>query len=119
MTTRAQKEYDVLLDQATRRHKEFWARIRRNLEIIGECRVWTGAISKNGYPRMNIRLSNPRRTFQLEMHRAFLIMQTHAPIPEGYEAGHYECHNRACVRHVRLETRQENLAARDKRRRNK
>jgi len=110
---RAQQEYDVLIDQVTRRHAEFWARIKRNLRIEGECRIWTGAVGSNGYPKMNIRLTKPRRTFQIQMHRAFLVMMTNAPIPKDKEAGHYQCFNRACVRHVKLQTRQENLRDRD------
>lgn len=68
----------------------------------GDCRVWTGVLTYNGYGkvRMKHRTSRAHRA----SYEAFV-----GPIPEGLEIDHL-CRNRACIKPSHLEpvTRPEN-----------
>lgn len=116
---RAQLEFAVVLDQVRRRKEAFIARLQSLVYADGPCILYKGAKNVNGYGRMNFRFKDHRRRtreashVQIEAHRLFLILRLGTPIPTDREAGHYFCHNEACVRHVELQTREQNLAIRD------
>lgn len=69
---------------------------------VGDCLVWTGAPSKDGYGIMKV----AGRTTQVHLVSWELA---HGPVPEGMQVDH-TCHTRACfkVEHLRLATHSEN-----------
>lgn len=115
----AETEFLIVADQVKRRREAFIARIGRFTRADGECVVWIGSrTGRNAYPGMNARVPGVPRAnnhFKLMVHRVALILRTGKPIPLDKEAGHFQCHNPLCIKHVQLETRAENLAVRDER----
>ena len=107
------REWAILVDQVRRHRERLIARLIRNTKVEGTCLIWTGArgSANGGYPKMNFR--HKGRHAQIDVHRLFLMLMDCAPIPEGFEAGHYLCHNQLCVVHVERQTRADNLKARD------
>lgn len=81
-------------------------RITENARREGECLVWQGALTKDGYGRIR----DGKR--MVRVHRA-IWERDHGPIPDGAEVDH-TCWNRACVEsaHLRLSDRQQNVANR-------
>lgn len=118
-------EWAVIEDQLRRNREAFIARLQRLVRVDGDCRTWTGAPDANGYARLCFYVPGQRRRgrqprkFFIGVHRLFLMLALKRPINEGMEAGHYECHNRLCVKHVIEQTKQENLQHRDARRKEK
>lgn len=106
--------YAVLHDIIDRGGRErLIARIERNTRWEGDCLVWTGAIKRNGYGAINFKYDG--RHVQFSIHAVFMTLMRCAPLPDDMEVDHF-CNNRACVRHLQLVTRQENLRMRDERR---
>lgn len=68
----------------------------------GECLVWTGALTSNGYGNLSVN----RRT--VRAHR-YAYEQANGPVPDGMYVDHI-CHNRACVNpdHLRTVTSKQN-----------
>lgn len=64
-------------------------RIRRRIQIVGECWVWTGALTNNGYSRIK------RRGKTVVGHRVTYEMLV-GPIPDGLTLDHL-CRCRACI----------------------
>jgi len=107
--------------RAIKRDKDgFINRLIRNTESNGECLIWTGAINhKNGgYGTLQFRVPVPRKrgeagkVITIGAHRLFLMLRLCRPIREGYEAGHFQCHDRLCMVHVEEQTRKQNLELR-------
>lgn len=96
------EEFDLIVRQVRADKERFIARLQRNVEVEGECVVWTGSCNNRGYPRMNLRGAGGTH-HQLGVHRVFAMLQTCAPIPYGHEVDH-ECQNRRCVRHLNVVT---------------
>lgn len=69
----------------------------------GNCLVWIGGDSGNGYGRVFV-------DGRHEGAHRFAYRREHGPIPEGMEVDHI-CHNRACClpAHLRLATREQNM----------
>lgn len=105
-------EFSVVSHHAVHRAEHFKMRLIRNLKATDGCMLWQGALDRNGYARINFRVSNPRSTLKIGVHRVFMMLKTAAPIPADLEVGHVGCFSRNCVRHIELQTRQENLASR-------
>ena len=70
-------------------------RLLSKCKITGECYIWSGAISTNGYGAFRINgITKP-------VHRvAYLLFN--GPIPEGLHIDH-TCNNRLCCNHEHLE----------------
>lgn len=123
--TRSQREFAMVVRHVKRRKEALIARLNSKIRVEGECRIWTGAADANGYARLDFRVPGPRRRGEtgkhlfIGVHRLFLILRMAQPIPEDVEVGHYYCHNRLCVAHVKPQTRQENLRDRDGRKKEK
>jgi hypothetical protein len=105
-------EFDILRREILLRKERFIQRLLRHLRADGPCLLWTGAMRGGrvgpGYPTMNFGIGRSRRKC-VDVHRIFLILQLGRPIRDKMEAGHYLCMNTRCVRHVREETRAQNL----------
>jgi hypothetical protein len=72
-------------------------RLERRTERIGDCLIWTGRVSVNGYGKITMSDHGDRkyRPVHCVSYEEFV-----GPIPEGYEVDH-ECHSRdpdACPR---------------------
>jgi hypothetical protein len=83
----------------------FWSQI----EVVGECLMWTGWINKkSGYAQFNVRFGKHRRV-NILAHR-FAYWTAIGPIPEGLEPDHL-CRHRACINpdHLELVTSQVNV----------
>lgn len=97
--SRRQLEFNVVRDQIVRRSQAFYARLLRNLQQVGDCIVYGGALSKNGYAYVTFRYKGQHVT--IHAHRLFLILRLGTPIPVGIDAGHeFGCPHRHCVKHV-------------------
>lgn len=70
---------------------------------IGECLVWTGCRSVNGYGKMAVRGKS-------EYAHRYAYQRVHGEIPGGFDLDHL-CRNRPCVdiAHLELVTHQVNL----------
>lgn len=100
-------EFDILVKQDKQR---LIARLQRMVVREGDCYLWAGAVKRNGYGCLNFRQDS--KHVQFSAHRVFMTLMLCAPIPADKEVGHHTCFNRRCVKHIKLETRQENLANR-------
>lgn len=97
--SRRKLEYAVIRDQIERRSAVFYKRLLRNLERVGECFVYKGARTADGYAGINFIYRG--RHIKIHAHRVFLILQLGYPIPLGIDAGHKAgCGRRDCVLHV-------------------
>lgn len=76
--------------------EQFWSKVNRT----GGCWEWTGAKSRNGYPRLGRSGYGHRISWEL----------ANGAIPPKGEIDHI-CHNRGCVNpaHLRLATRKQNM----------
>lgn len=111
----AQLEFDVITHHVKRDKAAFIARLKKHTRQEGDCVVWTGNKDSSGYPRMSFRIPNAPREkshIKIRVHRIAVILTTGAPIPSGHQAGHYECFNPLCIRHVKAQPKEENLADR-------
>lgn len=77
-------------------------RFARRVTKVGDCLLWTGALSTHGYGRISVDGRSIRA------HR-YAWERVHGSIPEGMEIDHL-CHNCSCVNveHLRLATSQQN-----------
>ena len=77
-------------------------RIAAYTDRSGECWVWTRAIGKDGYARLDVD-GIPRLVHRL------VYAAAHGPIADGLEVDH-KCHNRSCVRveHLHAVTKKQN-----------
>lgn len=91
-------------DLATR----FWAKVNKDgptqPHMSTQCWVWTG-YTEDGYGRVLVRGDGKQRSERA--HRLAWILE-HGPIPEGKHVLH-ECDYRACVRHLYLGDRFDNM----------
>lgn len=62
----------------------------------GEHIVWTGAVNRQGYPKMG-RTGHGSGTTNVA--HALYELREGRPVPAGYELAH-ECSHRACIHHV-------------------
>ena len=83
----------------------FWAKVKPS----GDCLVWGGGKTSNGYGRFGIgsRTDNSRRLVSVHRH---VYEDQFGPIPDGLEIDHL-CRNPLCVRldHLEVVTRRENI----------
>lgn len=99
--TPAQIEWEIICNEAVLHPERFIARLSRMTRVEGSCRIWAGTLNNKGYGRLGYNWNG--RRIALCAHRVFLTLKLRHPIPDGYEAAHYQCFNRACVEHVYLE----------------
>lgn len=112
---RSALEYAIIMRELRDNRDAFMARLTRNSQAAGECRIWTARTNDQGYPDMSFRFEG--KHVRLYVHRIAIILRTGQPIPPLMESGHYHCFDRRCIVHVQLEDRQTNLAVRDQRQR--
>lgn len=103
---RRRLEFEIILGQVKKDKERFIARLERNIRREGDCIIWRGRKDTCGYGHINFR--HHGKHHPIAVHRLFLILRLCSPIPAGYEAGH-TCGNRACVKHVQLQTWQHNM----------
>lgn len=84
------------------------ASLKANVKREGECLIWTGFLTHDGYGRLKVKGRN------VPVHRA-AWEQVHGPLPEGKVIDH-ACHNRACVNvsHLRPASLSQNMWNREK-----
>jgi len=89
-------------------HRPVLERFYSHTESFGECLLWTGRKSKNGYGQFRV----GSRGIDRRMVRAHKWIYEYLVgcVPDGLDLDHL-CRNRACVNHLHLEpvTRRENL----------
>lgn len=116
-------EFAVIHDQITRRRDKFMLRLMGMVEVNKDsvpdengqhCIIWKGAKMRKGYGRINFWWNGEH--VQILAHRLFLTLKLKHPIPEGYQAGHYHCHDERCVRHLQLEETKDNARDANQRR---
>ncbi len=97
--SRRKREFAFVWHRLTKDPWLFLSWLGRNLERDGECVLFRGSRSRDGYARVSLRKNGERCT--VDAHRLFLILQLGEPIPVGYDAGHADgCKHRNCVAHV-------------------
>lgn len=98
------------------RHASLWHRLVSQIEIIGECWVWTGTVRRHGggyRPAMSMRV--PGITHPRQFNAARVMCELiHGPAPLGHEASHLCVDEWCCVcpDHLMWETHIENCARR-------
>lgn len=104
----------VMFGKATdkpRRGGDLLIRIGSHCERVGDCLVWRGTLSRDGYGSIKI------AGRMIKMHRA-VWEYTNGPIPAGMEIDHLKsagCKSRACCKleHLEAVTRRENILRSD------
>lgn len=85
----------ILQDQIARVGKEkLIARLSKNLVKHGSCWIWVGALTQDGYPRMNFRYRGKHT--QVYVHHVFYVLRTGEDVKRGIELDH-KCQIPACV----------------------
>lgn len=87
--------------------QRFW----RNVDMTGDCWLWTGYVKPNGYATFYP--GGGRHVSKVYVHR-FAYAAVHGPIPDGLEIDHL-CSVRHCVNpdHLEAVTRRVNLDRRN------
>jgi hypothetical protein len=103
------------------RYPSMWDRLCAHVEIIGECWCWIGPKRRHGgghRPAVSMRVPGKAHPLQRNACRVMCEL-VHGPAPEGHEASHLCDDEWCCVNpdHLMWETKRENLARRDARRR--
>lgn len=89
----------VLVDQMQKGNMErLIKRLASHLVKRGLCWIWTGSLTKDGYPRMNF-IYRGKHT-QVYVHHVFFVLRTGEDISEGMELDH-RCQAASCVWCVR------------------
>jgi hypothetical protein len=83
------------------------ARFWRHVDKTGNCWIWTGTKSDNGYGRHSMTYPG-EKAYDVKAHRYSWAL-ANGPIPEGIEIDH-ACHTTLCVNpdHLRAATRKQN-----------
>lgn len=94
-----------------------YERLMRKTELVGDCIVWTGAVSANGYGAIGVGSTNDGTSRVVRAHR-LAWEHKRGPVPDGLELDHL-CNNRRCVDvdHLEPVTHQENIRRATARRR--
>lgn len=70
-------------------------RIKKKIDLQGDCWIWTGCVNSDGYPRLCLRNKDGSWNRNIKGHR-YVYEQTKGEIPEGYVIRH-TCDNILCL----------------------
>ena len=86
------------------------ARLNRQVKRDGDCWLWTGPTTPNGYGKVRVRGGEPERV----VHRVLWEAHNNMAVPDGYQLDHL-CRTRLCCNPAHLEpvTASENTLRQD------
>lgn len=90
-------------------------RIKKKIDVKGDCWIWTGCVNSDGYPRLCRKYEDGRWNRNIKGHR-YVYEQTKGKIPEGHVIRH-TCDNILCLNpdHLLTGTMSDNMKDRQDR----